>query len=115
MERALAIRNCYIKLDELFSKADRAQKSQNNSIIEQLESEYTANIINVENHSDYDYLCLRYSLRNNPNTTLPDFKIIDYATYFFEKGWRALVVMFYFILPFAIAFLWKIYSNVSLK
>ncbi len=115
LERSLAMRNCYIKLDELYSKVVRAEESNNSELIQQLESEYTANILNVENHSDYDYLCLRLSLRNNNKTTLPAFRISDYFQYIIQKGWRVLLVFFYFVLPFAIAYLWNFYTNVSIK
>ena len=115
LERSLAMRNCYIKLDELYSKVVRAEESKNYELIQQLESEYTANILNVENHSDYDYLCLRFSLRNNTNTTLPEFRKSDYVQYIIENGWRIFLTFFYFILPFAIACLWDIYTNVSIK
>jgi len=115
LERSLAMRNCYVKLDELYSKVKRAEKKENHDLIQQLESEYTAIILNVENHSDYDYLCLRFSLRNNKETTLPEFRKTDYCHYILEKGWRLLVALFYFILPVAIAFLWNLYTNVSIK
>lgn len=115
LERSLAMRNCYIKLDELFSKVERAEESNNSGLIQQFESEYTANILNVENHSDYDYLCLRFSLRNNNKTTLPEFRKSDYAQYIIENGWRVLLTFFYFVLPFAIAYLWNLYTNVGIK
>lgn len=115
LERSLAMRNCYIKLDELYSKVVRAEKSDESELIQQLESEYTANILNVENHSDYDYLCLRFSLRDNTKTTLPEFKGIECFHYIIKKGWRILLTLFYFFLPFAIAYLWNLYTNVSIK
>jgi hypothetical protein len=113
LERSIAIRNCYIKLDELFHKVVLAEKNKNDDLIQQFESEYTANLLNVENHSDYDYLCLRFNLRYNTDTTLPPFTLSDYAQYILEKGWRIIVVFLYFILPFAIALLWALYRNVS--
>ena len=115
LERSIAIRNCYIKLDELFYKVVRAEKNKNrdDELIQQLESEYATNLLNVENHSDYDYLCLRFSLRHNTNTTLPPFALRDHVQYILEKGWRIIVIFLYFILPFAIAFLWNLYKNVS--
>lgn len=109
LERSLVMRNCYIKLDELYSKVKRAEKDENYELIQQLESEYTANILNVENHSDYDYLCLRFSLRNNKETTLPEFGKSDYGQYILERGWRMLLALFYFVLPLAIALLWNLY------
>ncbi len=115
LERSLAMRNCYIKLDELHSKVLRVERNENHELIQQFESEYTANILNIENHSDYDYLCLRFSLRSNTETTLPVFRKSDYGQYIVERGWRVLLTFFYFVLPFAIAQLWNLYTNVSVK
>lgn len=115
LERSLAMKNCYIKLDELCSKVVRAEKNYDSELMQQLESEYTANIINIENHSDYDYLCLRFSLRNSANTTLGDFSMIDYCQYIFHYSWRFLIFIFCFILPFIIAYFWNFYTNVSIK
>lgn len=109
LERSLAMKNCYIKLDELYSKVKNAETNKNYDLIQQLESEYTANILNIENHSDYDYLCLRFSLINNNKTTLPKFRKIDYCQYILERGWRMLLTLFYFVLPLVIALLWKLY------
>lgn len=115
LERSLAMRNCYIKLDELYSKVVRVERNKNHELIQQFESEYTANILNIENHSDYDYLCLRFSLRANTETTFPVFRKSDYGQYVVERGWRILLTFFYFVLPFAIAHLWNLYTNVSVK
>jgi hypothetical protein len=109
LERSLAIRNCYIKLDELYSKVKRAEKDNNIDLIQELESEYSATIQNVENHSDYDYLCLRFGLRNSKETTLPEFRKSDYAQYVLERVWRTLLVLFYFVFPLLIAILWNLY------
>ncbi|HCK66188.1 MAG TPA: hypothetical protein DHW49_07965 [Anaerolineae bacterium] len=49
-ERSIAMRNCYIKLDELYSKVKRAEKSENYEMLQNLEAEYTALLINIENH-----------------------------------------------------------------
>lgn len=109
LERSLAMRNCYIKLDELYSKIVRAEKDNNYELIQYLESEYTSNILNIENHVEFDYLCLRFSLRNNKKTTLPVFTISDYCRYFFEKGWRVFLTLFFILLPIIVTFFWKVY------
>jgi hypothetical protein len=87
-ERSLAMRNCYIKLDEMYSRAKRAETSNDERTLENLESEYASLIINIENHSEYDYLCLRYSLKDNKDTTLPPFTKLDHMQYFWEITWR---------------------------
>ena len=109
LERALAMRNCYIKLDELYSKVVRAEKASDDDAIQQLESEYTANLLNVENHIDYDYLCLRFSLRENKKTTLPSFTKTDFCDYLIEKGWRILLNFTVIILPVCAYIAWKVY------
>lgn len=106
-ERSIAMRNCYVKLDELYSRAKRAESNKDDNVLEALESEYTSLLINIENHSEYDYLCLRYSLKDNKNTTLPPFSRADYVRYFWEKTWRVgvMIVAFAISLPL-IVFIW---------
>jgi hypothetical protein len=107
LERSLAMRSCYIKLDELYSRVKRAEEEGNLDLIQELESKYSTNIQNVENHSDYDYLCLRYNLRNNKDTSLPEFNRSDYFHFYFEKFGRILLVLLLFVLPFVIAAIWN--------
>ncbi len=106
-ERSIAMRNCYIKLDELYSRAKRAEANKDENGLEDLKSEYTSLLINIENHSEYDYLCLRYSLKDNKNTTLQPFTRADYMQYLWEKTWRVIltVIAFAISLPF-IVFIW---------
>lgn len=103
-ERSIAMRNCYIKLDELYSRAIRAEGKKDESELEGLESEYTSQLINIENHSEYDYLCLRYSLKNKKDTTLPPFTRADCMRYFLKKSGRMILTVIVFIisLPFIV-------------
>ena len=103
-ERSIAMRNLYIKLDELYSKAKRAEKSEDIEMIQNLEAEYTSLLINIENHSEYDYLCLRHSLKDNPDTTLPSFTRADSLQYFWEKFWRGALttILFAISIPFIV-------------
>ena len=103
-ERSIAMRNCYIKLDELYSRAKRAEANKDENGLEDLESEYTSLIINIENHSEYDYLCLRYSLRNNKDTTLPPFTKADHIRFLWGITWRVTltVIAFVIALPFIV-------------
>jgi hypothetical protein len=95
-ERSLAMRNCYVKLDELYSKAKRAELGKDEDALPGIESEYTSILVNIENHSEFDYLCLRYSLRDKKDTTLPRFTKADYVQYFYEKTWRAILIFVLF-------------------
>ncbi len=98
-ERSIAMRNCYIKLDELYSKVKRAEESEGIEMLQNLEAEYTGLLINIENHSEYDFLCLRHSLKDNPNTTLPPYTRSDLAHYIWEKLWRGTLTVLFFAIP----------------
>lgn len=104
-ERAMMMRNCYIRLDELYAKAINIDKFGNKDSIDKIESEYANTLINIENHSDYDYLCMRYSLRNNKDTTLPQFKFVNYLVYFYSKLNRIIFTVVALALPFIFSFI----------
>jgi len=106
-ERSIAMRNCYVKLDELYSRAKRAEARKDKQALQSIESEYTSLLMNIENHSEYDYLCLRYSIKDNKDTTLPPFTRRDYLQYFWEKAWRSIltVIAFGISIPLII-FIW---------
>lgn len=109
-ERSITMRNCYIKLDQIHSKVLRAEKNSDESAIEQLDDEYANTLLNVENHTDHDYLCLRYSLRNQ-KTTLPPFTKIDYLKYILERLWRNLGIILLFGLPFLSVIVWNLVKS----
>jgi hypothetical protein len=96
-------------LGELDSKVNRAEENKDYALLQQLESEYTANILNVDNHSEYDYLCLRFNLRENTDPIFPKFGKIDYLMYFFGKGWRVLLTLCYFLLPLIFVLFWNLH------
>ena len=115
-ERAMMIKNCYIKLDKLYLKAIKMEELSDQRKIEQIESEYANILLNVENHSDYDFLSLRYSLRNNKNTNLPRLTFFDFIYYYFSKFFRILITIIIFLLPFIISYIWlKVFNYVSLN
>jgi hypothetical protein len=109
IDRSIVIRNCYIKLDELYSKVKRAEEKKDIKLIEELEGEYSDTILNVENHTDYDFLSMRYSLRNN-ETTLPKFTFGDSALYFVLKIGRILLIILYISLPIIITIIWGLFK-----
>ncbi len=98
-ERSLEIRNCYINLDELCKNVIRAENSKDIKQTQQHESEYTKILQSVENHSAYDFLCLRFSLRNHKNTTLPIFYRTDYLNFIWSKFYRTSFFILLFITP----------------
>ena len=69
VERAGAMRNCYIRLDELYTKVKDSENNQNIQLLNDYHANYCDILLNVENHTDYDLLCLRYSLRKHNDTT----------------------------------------------
>lgn len=103
-ERSIAMRNCYIQLDELYSRVKRAERDSDTSKLENFESEYSSLLINIENHSEYDYLSLRYSLRDATDTTLPPFNRHDHLWYLWGRAWRGILaaILFAISLPFII-------------
>lgn len=115
-ERAMMIRNCYIRLDKLYLTSMKIEKVGDEEKIEQIESEYANILLNVENHSDYDFLSLRYSLRNNKDTNLPRFTFYEYLNYYFSKIYRMLLSIIIFFLPFIISYTWmKVVKYVSVN
>lgn len=113
-ERSMAMKNCYIKLDELYSRVKRAEESNDIVKIENYENEYTNILLNIENHSEFDFLCLRFDLRNNKETTLPEFSRPDCYSYYLQKIWNVLKIGFFFLLPLLLSFfgglIWKYVS-----
>ena len=107
-ERSILIRTCYIRLDELYSKVKRAEEHNEKDSLEQYESEYAALLLNVENHTNYDYLCLRFSLRNQKNTTLPQFTKKSFWLFIWEKIWRVFLIAICFMLPVLLVLFWEV-------
>lgn len=108
IERALSMRNCYVQLDKIYNAVKRAEDSQDIKQIENYEAIYSDIILSVENHTDYDYLCMRHSIRKNDDTTLPNYTKLDFCHYILEEAFRLLIVLLSFCLPFIILFIWDI-------
>lgn len=107
-ERAMQIRQCYIKLDELASRAMRAEENKDIALLENIHNEYSAVLLNVENHIDYDYLCFRFSKRNDAGLT-PSFKWQEKVNYCFKVGLRLILKGLLFLLP-PLILLWYFYA-----
>ena len=63
------------------------ESEQNSELIKHLENEYFSILQNIENHTEYDYLKLRFSLRNDNKTTLPPFSNLDWFHYSGDLEW----------------------------
>lgn len=101
-ERAIYFKNCHIQLDELYLKILNAE--ENHSLTEEKSekfiSMYEKILENVENHSSFDYLCLRYSLRKNTKNTLKPFGgFSDYLSLILFQAKRYFLILILFILP----------------
>ena len=105
-ERSHAMRNCYISLDELYFKVNNHERDSHSDAIDDFQKMYNNILLNIENHSSYDFLCLRHSLRNNNKTTLPPYTRIDFMHFIIEKALRIVLIMLFFILPFLLASVW---------
>ena len=108
-ERSLAIKHCYIKLDELYSKTKKAEGNNNESHIIELEKEYSEILESVENHSDYDYLYFRFEIRNNQNTTLPAFTCHDHFLFLYHLVLQKISSVFWLALPIVLGLAYFLY------
>jgi hypothetical protein len=109
-ERSLAIRDCYLKLDELYLKTKRGEKKEKQKLLNECQNEYSEILKHVENHTDFDYLCLRFSLRNNENTTLPRFTLQDGVIYVLYQLIAVVIYAVLFLgLPICFCFIWGIF------
>lgn len=110
IERANTLRNCYIRLDELYFKVKYCENEQNLQQLNEYYTNYNDILLNVENHSEYDFLCLRYSLRNNKNTTLEPYTIFDLIFFIFSTAKQIMFLLLLFLLPFLLLIIWKLLS-----
>ncbi len=106
--RALDMRNCYIRLLELYNDAKRAEAAKNDRLIQKIESKYAQILGNIENHSEYDYLCFRFSIRNIKDSTLKIFNKCDYLVYFYEKIKRIFLIIFICVFPIITSILFSL-------
>ena len=110
-ERSLALRYCYLKLDNLYFKIKNAEQNNDDKLLHDLESQYIDTIQHVENHSDFDYLRLRFELRNNTDTTLPKFTRHDWFCFISQWILTKLLIAFIFFLPIGMSILWTSISS----
>lgn len=109
-ERANAMRNCYIRLHDLYYKVMDCESSQKKELLDTCLTSYNDILINIENHTGYDYRCLRYSLRKDTDCTLPSYTRFDFAQFIAEKIIRILAVLILFLIPFLLSFTWNYLS-----
>lgn len=107
-ERALSMRNCYLRLDDLYFKVKNAEEGNSESL-QEFNTIYNDILRNIENHSEYDYLRLKFSLRNK-ETTLPPFSKIDYCSLIIRTLIFGICILAVFLLPFIVQIIWVLLS-----
>lgn len=111
-ERAINIKHCYIELEGLYLESLNAEKmedTQGRNEIKRISTEYQKILNNVENHSPYDYLVLRFEQRNNPKSNLPKMSCFDYLELCSKKLFFILIVFLVVGFPFLLDFLFRIW------
>lgn len=103
-ERALAMRNCYVRLGELQGRAKTSEDEHNKTELDVIDQLYRELLISSENHTETDYLSIRHALKNDINTTLPPFTKTDLLKFWISSlGWWVLSILI-FLLPFGLIF-----------
>lgn len=102
--RAEAMRNNYVSLELLESNIRVAEKNNKNEEVLEHEKYYCELLNSIENHSDWDYLLLRFSRKSYQDTTLPPFGKYEWIQFVFGYIYRASVLITFFILPIIIAY-----------
>lgn len=102
-ERALNTKNCYIKLDELYRKAEQLENRSSNvrkSDWKQLEADYEQLLLLSENHSIFDYLSFKHKLSKHDT----EFKLsrLDIVYLFAYRIMKFIIAVGLFIIPLAI-------------
>lgn len=101
--RAVQIRNNYVSLATLVSRARAAENAGDEEELRRVEEAYGDKLVAVENHTEYDYLCLRYSRRRDKDTTLPPLQLGDWAAFMWARLWRYGLVLALTALPLLLA------------
>lgn len=105
-ERANAMRNCYIRLHELYYKVIESEKHNDSEKLFDYQSYYNDMLLNIENHSDYDFLYLRFDLRKKNDTTLDPFTLSDWIVFILQTFLKYMVFFITIFLPFIILLIW---------
>jgi hypothetical protein len=113
-ERSLNMRNCYIALDRIYYQLKKAEDKNDTDRIDLLHTEYLTLLSHIENHTDYDYLCFRHSMRNQ-QSTLPQFTIWDHLLFILQLAIRYVLIFLFFLIPFILLMIWylaKVYVSI---
>ncbi len=105
--RAATMKSHYISLELLECSVRNEEDNENMAELKNLEKSYCALLNSIENHSDWDYLKLRFKRRNGANTTLGRFNTYDHLLYVCGYTIRTLSIIILFILPIIFYYLVK--------
>ncbi len=111
-ERAVQMRQCYIRLDELAAKSEIAELNNEIASAQNIHETYSDVLSNIENHIDYDYHRFRYSKRNDPQLS-PPFRWEERANYYWEHGLRWVGVLLLFLFPLIAGYLLHNYVSIQ--
>lgn len=94
-ERASAMRGHYISLDILEKKVLEAENNKETKNLLQYRELYGKELNSIENHSDNDYLRLRWTRRNDKRTSLPEWTKKDFLSiiWVFIRGFLIIVLL----------------------
>ena len=99
IERAYAMRHCYLSLGKILNKVENAEARQDVSKLSLINDEYMDILNGLENHSNYDFLYFRFSRKNDEKSGLSRFTLFDYIKFIWARIWRALLIIFLFLVP----------------
>jgi hypothetical protein len=99
-ERALEMRICYTDLDLIYEKCLKAENNNEDNQLLEIHESYSRILRSIENHSDYDYLSLRYAHRNDIKFTQSKLSCSEILFYYYSKGWRRGVIALLFMFPY---------------
>ncbi|MBV6512650.1 MAG: hypothetical protein FMNOHCHN_02159 [Ignavibacteriaceae bacterium] len=102
-ERSISHKQCYIKLDELMHKVKDSEENNKVGSLSTLTRSYASVLNLTENHSEYDYLKVKYySLRDKEYLAI---KKIEIAKLFLYWGINTILLLVLFLLPLLILLL----------
>ena len=100
-ERAAQFKASYIRLRLLLDEAQLAETQNDQHELKRINHSYADILQSCENHSELDYLKLRFELRNSKQKTVEDMTTQDYVRYYAGFASRVLGRIFLLLGPIA--------------
>lgn len=106
-ERASQFKASYIRLQLLIAEAASAEAKADEPALSSIRHTYADILQSCENHSEIDYLRLRFELRSEQTKTVEDMTPTDYVRYAADRCGRFLVSAILLLAPLA-ALIWYV-------